>query len=193
MNDHEESERESGFVNAPVDPVALPDFRRVPLNPIAPAYLTVSLIGRGAFWLVVLLAAVIGPRLPWADFPPAWWQWAAVLVLAGLSGIYTVVDARRRGWALRDHDLIYRYGVIWHKTVIVPFARIQHVEAVSGPIERHFKLMRLKCFTAGGGASDLTVEGLNQADARRVRQYLLEQIREDGDSEDSTPESPPES
>lgn len=181
------------MVNEPVAPDALPDFRRVPLNPVAPAYLPVSLIGTGAFWLVVLLAALIAPRLPWADFPPAWWQWAGVLVLAGLSGGYAVLDARRRGWALRGHDLIYRYGVIWHKTVIVPFARIQHVEAVSGPIERRFKLMRLKCFTAGGAGADLTVEGLSQADARRVRQYLLEQIRDSGDSEDSTSESPTDS
>lgn len=193
MNDHEEAGPESGIVNEPVTPDALPDFQRVPLKPVAPAYLKVSLIGTGAFWLVVLLAALIVPRLPWVDFPPAWWQWAAVLVLAGVAALYTVLDARRRGWALRDHDLIYRYGVIWHKTVIVPFARIQHVEAVSGPIERYFKLMRLKCFTAGGGGADLTVEGLSQADARRVRQYLLEQIRDDGDSADSTPESPPES
>src|SRR5699024_8172681 len=95
---------------------------------------------------------------------------------AVLAAVHALLDVRYRAWALREHDLIYRYGVIWRKTVIMPFARIQHVEAVHGPLERHLGLMRVKCFTAGGMSADLTVRGLDQSAARRVRQYLLEQI-----------------
>ncbi|MFW5927042.1 MAG: PH domain-containing protein, partial [Wenzhouxiangella sp.] len=78
--------------------------------------------------------------------------------------------------------------VVWRKTVIVPFARIQHVEAVHGPLERYLGLMRLKCFTAGGMSADLTVKGLDRNDARRVRQYLLEQIGKTSDAGGEDPE-----
>ena len=68
---------------------------------------------------------------------------------------------------------------MWRRTIILPFARIQHVETASGPVERLFGLMRVKCFTAGGSSADLAMLGLDAEQARRVRQYLLEQIRED--------------
>lgn len=170
------------FSNDPVARDDLPDYRGVPLNAVAPAYLHRAMITHGVFGVVIVAAAFVAPRLPYGSVEPAWWQPLAALALALVAGIYAWLDSRFRRWAVREHDLIYRYGVIWRKTVIVPFARIQHVEAASGPLERWLGLMRVKCFTAGGQTADLTVKGLSQADARRVRQYLLEQIRADGDA-----------
>jgi hypothetical protein len=105
-----------------------------------------------------------------------------VFLVATVAVCFTLldwIDARTRGWALREHDLVYSYGVLWRHTVIVPFARIQHVESSSGPLERRFGLMRFKCFTAGGSRADLTVKGLSVSSAQQARHYLLEQIRDD--------------
>jgi membrane protein YdbS with pleckstrin-like domain len=128
------------------------------------------------------------PLLPFASIDLAWWYALPIgsLLLGLITALYVVMDARVRGWALREHDLIYRYGIFWRKTVILPFARIQHVEAIQGPLERYFDLMRLKCFTAGGLSADLVVKGLDSASARRVRGFLLEQIAASGpaDGED---------
>lgn len=167
----------SEFANQPVDPDSLPDYRDAPLQAIHPNYVLRIVIGLVIFWSLVIIAVLVGPRLPFVEIEPARWHWIGVLVLFAWSVLVDAwLDPRARGWAIRTHDLIYRYGVVWRKTVIVPFARIQHVEAINGPIERMLGLMRVKCFTAGGAGADLVVKGLAQRDARRVRQYLLEQI-----------------
>lgn len=174
----------SEFSNLPIE--NLPDYRDVELKPVVPAYLPYSLVTTGGFWLFMIILSLIVSRLPFLPFDPGVWMPVVLLVLGVWLTVLAWLDARRRGWALREHDLIYRAGVIWQKTVILPFARIQHVEVVNGPIERKFGLMRLKCFTAGGGMTDLTVEGLDIESANRVRQYLLEQIRDDDAVDDDT-------
>lgn len=170
------------FSNEQVEASSLPDFRRVALTPAAPAYLHWALITQTAFWLLLAVAALVALRLPLLPVDLPWWLPLPPLAVAAVGTVYARLDARTRAWALREHDLVYRYGVIWRKTVIVPFARIQHVEVVHGPLERYLDLMRIKCFTAGGMSADLTVKGLDRNDARRVRQYLLEQIGQAPDS-----------
>lgn len=172
------------FSNEQVEASALPDFQRVELTPVADAYLPWALVTQTVFWLVLALAALLVPMLPFVPLDGFWWIPLPPLAVAVAGAVYARLDARTRAWALREHDLIYRYGVLWRKTVIVPFARIQHVEAVHGPLERYLGLMRVKCFTAGGMTADLTVKGLDRSDARRVRQYLLEQIAETADNEE---------
>jgi uncharacterized protein len=167
------------FTNTQVRVDSLPDFRRVELNPVVRNFFAHALITTAGFWLVLSLVSLVAPRLPFVSLDFGIWP---TLVLLGLTVWFSLIawlGASRRGWALREHDLIYRSGVIWRKTVIVPFARIQHVETTSGPLERWLKLMRVKCFTAGGMMADLSVEGLDEESARQVRQYLLEQIRDD--------------
>jgi uncharacterized protein len=166
------------FVNDRVDPAGLPDYRDVSLQPVSGAFLPYATLSAMRVWLVFALAVLAAPHLPLPVKPSAVLI-VPLLAIAVWSGVLAWLDARRRGWALREHDLIYRSGVIWRRTVIVPFARIQHVETTSGPLERVFGLMRLNCYTAGGAGGDLTVKGLDMASARRVRQYLLEQIRDD--------------
>jgi len=170
------------FTNVQVDHDTLPDYRRVSIHPVTPAFVPYAVISACGFWLVVVAVAAGIHWLPLTPWDAGRWPLLAMtfgMVLMLWFGLIAWLDARRRGWALREHDLVYRYGVIWRKTVILPFARIQHVETTSGPLERWLGLMRVKCFTAGGVSSDLTVEGLDIAAARKVRQYLLEQIQDD--------------
>ncbi len=167
------------FSNSPIDVGQLPDYRRVSLQRVAPAFLPHALVNSTGFWLLLALASAILPRLPVFPFQLGAWLPLAFVFAAVWFSLLAWLDARRRGWALREHDLIYRQGVIWQRTVILPFSRIQHVETLSGPLERLFGLMRVKCFTAGGMSADLSVDGLSADDARRVRQYLLAQIRDD--------------
>lgn len=169
----------AGFSNEAVASDTLPDFRAVELEAVSARFAPYATLSSALFWLLLIGVTVVGPRLPMVDIElPAWLPVIPVAALLWFGGI-AWLDARRRGWALREHDLIYRSGLIWRRTAILPFARIQHVETASGPLERAFGLMRVKCYTAGGMAADLSVEGLERDSARRVRQHLLEQIRDD--------------
>jgi len=167
------------FANRPINAASLPDYREAELGQVVRAFLPHKMLTSGIFWLMLLGASLIVPRLPGLDVDlPA--QISLVLLALLLANqLHAILDARHRGWALREHDLIYQSGVVFRKLVVLPFARIQHVETLSGPIERAFGLMRVKCFTAGGLSADLVVEGLDHETAIRVRQYLLEQIRDD--------------
>lgn len=169
------------FTNPQIEMDEVPDYSAVELTPVAPAFLAYSMLTSAAVWLILAGASVAGRFLSWVDWLridwlPGWWLSAILLTLIPLSLLWAWLDARRRGWALRQHDLIYREGVIRQRTTILPFARIQHVETASGPLERAFGLMRVKCFTAGGSTADLAVLGLDRHQARRVRSYLLERI-----------------
>jgi len=179
------------FSNASIDPASLPDFREAALTPVVPAYLKHKVTTTVAFWSLPILAALLSPLLPVVEIDRSHYVLAGASVIMLMSLLHARFDARHRGWALREHDLIYRSGVIFRKQVILPFARIQHVETLSGPIERYFDIMRVKCFTAGGQSADLVVEGLTTERAGQVRQYLLEQIRDDEPEEASSngPES----
>ena len=176
----------AGFSNRAVPLSELPDYRAISLRPVAASFAPYAALSASLFWLLLSVAAFVAPRLPFVGVElPALLGLLPVAALVWFSAV-SWLDARRRGWALREHDLIYRSGLIWQRTAVLPFARIQHVETASGPLERAFGLMRVKCFTAGGMAADLSVEGLDRDSARQVRQHLLEQIR-DGDQASKEP------
>ncbi len=167
------------FRNDEVSPEALPDFRAVTLQRVSARYTPYAVLTSAWFWPALAVVLQVPGRLPEPPFIVAPVLSLALAALALPAVAYAVLDARRRGWAVREHDLISRSGVLWQRTMILPFSRIQHVETINGPLERLFGLMRVRCFTAGGMSADLTLKGLSVADARRVRHYLLEQIRDD--------------
>lgn len=176
--------RTEAFRNEQVDPGTLPDWRTARLHGVAPAFVPYAILATLLFWGGVALVAFTALRLAAElSVPRALLTAAPILLAAGWFAALALLDAKRRGWAVREHDLIYRSGVIWQRTTILPFARIQHVETTSGPLERAFGLLRMKCFTAGGAAGDLTVKGLDAASAKRVRAFLLQQIRDDADAD----------
>lgn len=167
------------FNNEQVPPDVLPDWRDVELAPVSARYVpyrVLSVVGR---WLFAGLLVWIFSRI--ADGPLLQAAPALVLVLTVLGTASTLLaawEARRRGWALREHDLIYQSGLLVRRTTVLPFRRVQHVEALNGPLERVFGLLRLTCYTAGGLSADLVVAGLDVATAQRVRQFLLGRIHE---------------
>ena len=81
---------------------------------------------------------------------------------------------RHKAYALREHDVLYKRGLIFRKTIALPFNRVQHSEINQGPIERNFNLAALEIFTAGGSQSDLTIPGLLNEDAQSIKAFIME-------------------
>lgn len=104
--------------------------------------------------------------------PVAW----AVLALASAAFLYWPrLSVPRKGYAVRERDIIYRTGVFWQTVTAVPFNRIQHVETASTPLDRRFGLASLQVYTAGSAAGDLRLHGLPAGVAERLRVFVLEQ------------------
>jgi membrane protein YdbS with pleckstrin-like domain len=94
------------------------------------------------------------------------------VVLAG--SIADVVAARRvRAWgyAERAEDLLVRRGVMFRRTSVIPYGRMQYVEVTAGPFERSFGLATVQMHTAAA-ASDARIPGLPSAEAARLRDQL---------------------
>lgn len=167
------------FLNNPVDISRLPVADQVDWQPLHPKTRVVALL-TGLFPLVgmgAIMTLLHYADVQWAD---AWLEdpvmQAALLLTAGLLALNLVrqqVAISYRDYALREHDVQYRRGIFFRQRTAVPINRIQHVEVMSGPLERYFALARLKLYTAGTGFGDLTIRGLHHETATRMRRYLL--------------------
>lgn len=97
------------------------------------------------------------------------------MILAGMQ-------YERAGYAIRSHDVVHKHGVWWRTVTTIPFNRMQHCEISQGPIQNLFGLATLRVFTAGGSSSDLSIEGLEHDEARKVKDFIAGKIsnKEDG-------------
>ena len=82
----------------------------------------------------------------------------------------------RRGYAVRDKDIVFRKGILWRSVTAIPFNRIQHVETSNTPLDRKFGVATLQLFTAGGSGGDLKVDGLGAEVAEQLRIYILGKV-----------------
>lgn len=171
------TETDAEYSNLQVPREVLADYRGLDFEPVAPRFPGYTVITTLIYWLPVVVGVAV--VLFVANVPDliVGSICAGLLVVALLVGCYRWSDAGHRGWALRGHDLAARQGIFWRSVTVLPFARIQHVETSSGPIERWRGLARLKLFTAGGTTADLTLIGLAADTADTLREHLAEQIR----------------
>lgn len=106
--------------------------------------------------------------------PFVYWQIYVVysLPIAGII-ILAPIIARCKGYAIREKDIHFKKGVIFHKTISLPYNRIQHVEMESTPMERLYGLTTLKFFTAGGGSADMKIPALTYEASTKLRAYII--------------------
>src|SRR5690606_6666041 len=94
--------------------------------------------------IVVLLSLVSEVR----DF---WIIVCCLYILAlGISVFLVNISFKNRGFAFRNHDVIYKSGVLATKMTIIPYNRIQHAALHEGILSRKFGLAAIEVFTAGG-------------------------------------------
>jgi membrane protein YdbS with pleckstrin-like domain len=160
-------------VTEPATPVATsalePWPETVGWRPVSPKLITVELIGRTTFTVVVLIGLAVG----WALAP--YWLWPVAMAVVVVFGVWrtivTVRAVKAWGYAERDNDLLVRHGLLIRRLSIVPYARMQYVDVTAGPLERAFHLATVQLHTAAA-ASDARVPGLPPEEASRLRDRL---------------------
>ncbi len=164
------------FDNPSLDPECLPALEDAPLTPVSRRLAPCQALLRLFHWAFLALVAWLFPvqHELLAQYQP--WLAAAVAGLGMVAIALGWLEVRRRGYGLREHDLIYRRGLLVRRTQVLPLVRLQHVETLSNPVERVFGLVRLACFTAGGRGADLLLEGLTAERAEAVKQHLLSRL-----------------
>lgn len=166
------------FTNNPIDITQLPKFEEVQLKGLNPKYVTVLLFN---FSLLLILVIVGFSTLFYFNqdaFSNAIWMTilvGLVLILVGLV-VFTKFSFQKKGYAFREHDAIYKSGLISETTTIIPFNRVQHVALHQGFISRKLGLASIELFTAGGSSSDLEIPGLLLADAQLIKNLVSQKI-----------------
>ncbi|MBT8040574.1 MAG: PH domain-containing protein [Gammaproteobacteria bacterium] len=158
------------FVNLQVQTEDLPGVETLNFEPMSAVYRKEVKVQLAIVFLPLLIASFIPlaivQALPLLLIP------VGILLLAIAVSYLALGKAKVKGLALRDHDVAYRHGLFWRKTVLLPFNRIQHVEVSSGPLQRKYGLATLKFFTAGGSSVDLKVDGLTEQRAEQIRSLV---------------------
>lgn len=89
--------------------------------------------------------------------------------------IINLIALKRRGYAVREQDILYTSGILAHTTLIIPFKHIQHVEIKESFFERQFQLASIRLFTAGAG-NNIQIVGIDKSDALILQDYLSKRI-----------------
>ena len=87
------------------------------------------------------------------------------------------ISFKKKGFAFRTHDVLFRHGIIATNTIIIPYNRVQHVALHEGFISRYFGLAKIEVFTAGGSASDIEIPGIKKEQAENIKQLLMGKIQ----------------
>jgi len=162
------------FQNPEIALDSLPGTEELDWQSLHPNFKRRLRLQRALFLLVVAIALATASLI--LEFP----RWP-VLLLTSLWVILAVVllgwptlSVPRKGYVVRDKDIVFRSGVVWRSVTAIPFNRIQHVETSNTPFDRRFDIATLQLFTAGGASGDLRIDGLGRDTAEQLRVFTLE-------------------
>jgi hypothetical protein len=119
------------------------------------------------------------------DGPTAWhaaWALGVVAACLALALWRARLAFRYTRWRLDGDALRVRRGRFWRSEVLVPRARVQHLDIERGPIERRFGLATLVVHTAGTRLNAVRQPGFDEDAATQLRDALVPQQREHDDA-----------
>ena len=165
------------FTNEIIDTKQLPRFEEVQLTPLHPKYWNVVLINSS--FILLIIGIILG--VVWynsEEFSESGIYFLGVfLVVAFFTFLFARIGFRKKAYAFRNHDVIYRSGIIATNTMVIPYNRVQHVALHEGLISRYFGLAEVEIFTAGGSSSDIEISGIKKEEAENIKQLLMGKIQ----------------
>ncbi|WP_336363428.1 PH domain-containing protein [Halalkalicoccus salilacus] len=119
-----------------------------------------------------LLAAIVAAVDAFLLEIGTWLPVATFLGLFALTGIHGLLRYRVWRYEIREDELYLERGVLTRVKTVVPFVRIQHVDARRSPLERLTGLASTVVYTAGSRGADVTVPGLTPDGADELQRRL---------------------
>ena len=164
------------FTNEEIDLNLLPKYQEINLNAPDPAYWKVILINLSILFTV----GAVGITMLIIFVEPV--KAYSLYVVGGFLLIFALIfflhsaSFKRRGYALREKDIIYKSGIVAETTSIIPLNRIQHVALDEGMFSRIYKLATLQIHTAGGATGHMHIAGIPVDQAKSIKEALLKKI-----------------
>jgi len=157
----------------------LPDVSKLDFKAIDKKYLIVLVLNFLIFGAVISIGLFFLFEERLKEFPEyAFYFYTLVAIILMLTLVLRIFGFYKRKYAIREHDISYKKGVLVQYVTTIPFARIQHVELEEKPFSRFFKLASIKIFTAGESGGDLKVHGLPKKEAKKIKEFITHYINE---------------
>lgn len=135
--------------------------------------LVLAPMGAAGGWFLADVGEVLLPQPPLAGL-------LAGLVLGFIAGLLSGRHRfRHTRWRLDANGFTVARGRWWRRETLVPATRVQHLDLKHGPLERHWGLATLVIHTAGTRDNAVSLSGLAQAEAERLRETLARQPEDD--------------
>ena len=84
-----------------------------------------------------------------------------------------------KGYALREHDITYRSGIVFPTTTTVPYVRLQQVSVKQNPVSKIFGLYAVELVNGAQGMASLTIPGLSEERANQIKDIAIEWLKND--------------
>lgn len=165
------------FTNETIDTSRLPRYETVTLTPLHPNYWKETLVTSGLVFFLLGIAMVVLLFLV-EDL-----AMHKLLIVAGYGllvfvfFVFSRIAFTKKAYAFRNHDVIFRSGIVATNTMVIPYNRVQHVALHEGFFARFFGLAKVQIFTAGGVSSDLEIPGIAKEEAENIKQLLMGKIQ----------------
>ena len=165
------------FTNETIDTTLLPKFEEVDFSVLHPDYWKVILISLGLFFLIVAIGA--GVILYFNEELSRYITELSIVygVLLLVVLFLSRISFKKKGFAFRNHDVLFRHGIIATNTLVIPYNRVQHVALHEGLLSRIFGLAKIEIFTAGASSSDIHIPGIAKEQAENIKQLLMGKIQ----------------
>lgn len=164
------------FTNDTLDIGNLPKYEEVPLNAVSKKYWNVVVINLIISLIILAVGLTTFLYFSIAARPYIYVVIGGYIALTLILFALYKTDISKRGYAVREKDILYRSGIIAITTTIIPFSRIQHITLDEGLFSRMYQLGQLKIFTAGGSSGSLHIPGIEINQARKIKETLMKQI-----------------
>ena len=145
-------------------------------NKVNPKAIKSWRIGRGIFFLIVLIMAIPG------EIFLATLEWDSIWKLVIMAGvgilvcylavglvIFPIIEYKQWGYKVEEDKVVIRHGIFYIKKTIIPIIRIQNITVSQGPINRKLGLYAVEMALASGSFS---IEGLDKETADTISENL---------------------
>ena len=165
------------FTNTTIDTTQLPRFEEVQFSKLHPNHWKVILINTAITFFVLAIVAGFLFYFNEEIEEARWHALIAFVVLLLVTILFSRIGFKKRGFAFREHDVLFQSGIIATKTIVIPYNRVQHVALHEGLASRYFGLAKVEIFTAGGSSSDIEIPGIEKEHAENIKQLLMGKIQ----------------
>jgi uncharacterized protein len=165
------------FTNETIDTTQLPKYEEVEFSFLHPNYWKIILATLAVFFLIAGVG--IGLAMYFNDELSMFITELGIVyvVLLVLVVFFSRLGFKKKGFAFRNHDVLFRHGIIATNTLVIPYNRVQHVALHEGLLSRFFGLAKIEIFTAGGSSSDIEIPGIAKEQAENIKQLLMGKIQ----------------